>query len=71
MNYTCPAGHEITASDNENVECHPCRLIATHLSRRDGEVFNWTPRGQFDIENEALQDAMDGAFDHQYGFDEF
>ncbi len=64
--YTCPAGHDVHADESEDVICRHCNLIATHLNRRSGEVYEWTDLDEYHDNCEALQDQIDGAFDDQY-----
>ena len=65
MLYTCPNTHRIEAGDREDVKCHPCNLIATHLNRATGEVFTWMDQNRYAESCENLQDQMDAAFDNQ------
>ena len=64
--YTCPAGHDIHATDSETVECEICNLTATHLNTRTGEVFEWLDSDEFYEANRDLEDQLDAAFDNQY-----
>lgn len=64
--YTCPNGHKISRPEGETVECANCRLTATHLNTRTGEVFSWTKTSEHRRACRNLQDQIDAAFDNQY-----
>ncbi len=66
MNYQCPNGHTISAAEHETVRCENCGLIATWLNTRTGEVFTWQSERSYLRSCEALQDAMNDAFDNRY-----
>jgi len=67
--YVCPKGHKIAGGDPP--KCPMCRLVATHYNYKTKEVYNWTPLNNYNSQLENLQDMIDEAFDHRYGFDQW
>ncbi len=52
------------------LECLSCNLTATYWNDRTKEVYTMVPTSEYLEGVEAMNDAMDDAFCHQY-FDEF
>ena len=67
--YTCPNGHRVDWSiddDDTAPTCHRCGLIASSYNAAEFTVSTWTPLEQHERQREALQDALDDAFENQY-----